>query len=425
MNTAQVPDGQLQFDSIYVVTIHESDIGKACEPTISIHPDDTDKIVAGSVLNNVYKSTDAGKTWTIDKLVSKYGVYGDPVIRHTMDGGVLYAHLSNPSGKAYSSQEFLDRIVVQKSTDDGLTWSEGSFPLANKNKDHDKHWLAVDPTSGVILMSWTEFDKYGSKDKECHSRILFSVSSDHGVSWSDAISISETEGDCLDDDNTTEGAFPAIGIDGTYYVVWGYNNRLFFDKSKDKGRTWLINDKIVADQPGGWAINIPGIGRCNGMPVIKCDHSQSKNRGNLYISWADQRSGEGDTDIWLISSADQGKSWKKPVRVNNDAPGRHQFFAAMDVDQTTGYIYFVFYDRRHHADNHTDVYIAYSTDGGKTFENKKISEKPFLHEPYVFFGDYNDISAHNGRIRPIWTRQDKSKLSVQTAIIDVKKSGKR
>ena len=36
----------------------------------------------------------------------------------------------------------------------------------------------------------------------------------------------------------------------------------------------------------------------------------------------------------------------------------------------------------------------------------------------MFFGDYNNITAHNGVIRPIWTRLHEGDLSVWTAIIN-------
>ncbi|MGB4840744.1 MAG: sialidase family protein [Saprospiraceae bacterium] len=414
-------DVVLMFDSIYEVIIHESSVNRPCEPSISICPDNTDHIVAGSVLNNVYISDDGGKTWISDKMKSAYGVYGDPVVRYVNGHRILYTHLSDPAGKPYNSIEFLDRIVVQASDDNGRTWNDGSSPLADMSKDHDKPWVATRPGTKLVLMSWTEFDKYASEESGDVSKILFSASADEGTTWSEAITISEFSGDCLDNDKTTEGAYPAIGVDGTYYVVWGYDSKLYLDISKDSGKIWLDNDKVVADQIGGWAIDIPGIGRCNGMPSIKCDHSANKYRGNLYISWSDQRNGLNDTDVWLISSSDKGLTWTTPVRVNTDGTGKHQFFSAMDVDQSTGYIYFVFYDRRDYSDNRTDVYLAYSLDGGKTFENKKISQYSFLPEPSLFFGDYNDISASNGKIRPIWTHQDKTKLSVRTAIIDIKK----
>jgi hypothetical protein len=91
----------------------------------------------------------------------------------------------------------------------------------------------------------------------------------------------------------------------------------------------------------------------------------------------------------------------------------------MTIDQTTGEIIIVFYDRRNYNDNNTDVYIARSTDGGETFDNIKISESPFLPSSNVFFGDYTNITAFDGKIRPIWVRADGASMSVWTAIIDV------
>ncbi|MFT6719038.1 MAG: hypothetical protein ACJAY8_001437, partial [Sphingobacteriales bacterium] len=82
--------------------------------------------------------------------------------------------------------------------------------------------------------------------------------------------------------------------------------------------------------------------------------------------------------------------------------------------------YLVYYDRRNYADLNTDVVLAWSRDGGITFEEKVISESPFSPTDEVFFGDYNNISAHNGLIRPIWTRLEKDTLSILTAIINLK-----
>ena len=90
----------------------------------------------------------------------------------------------------------------------------------------------------------------------------------------------------------------------------------------------------------------------------------------------------------------------------------------MAIDQVTGYLWFVFYDRRNYNDENTDVYMAVSTDGGETFINFKVSEEPFLPWSNVFFGDYNNVSAHNNVIRPIWTRLQDGDLSVWTAIVD-------
>lgn len=171
--------------------------------------------------------------------------------------------------------------------------------------------------------------------------------------------------------------------------------------------------------PGGWDYEIPGISRCNGLPVTKCDLSGGPHHGTIYVNWTDQRNGSGDTDVWLAKSTDGGFTWTAPIRVNDDAPGKHQFFTWMDVDQVTGWLWFVFYDRRNYNDNRTDVYLAVSMDGGETFINRKISESPFLPNSGIFFGDYTNISVHNNIVRPIWTRLHGGQLSVWTDITPV------
>jgi len=388
-----------------------------CEPSICINNNDPNNIVAGAILDKVYVSNDGGLTWSIDQLKSSYGVYGDPVVRADYKGNFYYAHLSNPKGKAYSDPEFLDRIVIQKSTDKGQTWTDGSFTLPRTPKDQDKQWLAIDPKDNNIYVTWTEFDLYNSKDENDHSRILFSKSVDEGESWTYPIAISQFEGNCLDDDQTTEGAVPCVGPNGEIFVSWSYDNKIYFDRSYDKGITWMDEDKVVTDQPGGWTFDIPGLSRCNGMPITEVDRSNGLNKGNIYVNWGDQRNGENDTDIWIATSTDDGDNWSKPIRVNDDLPGKHQFLSWMDIDQSNGNIYVVYYDRRHHDDTTTDVYLAYSDDGAKSFKNIKINSESFKPNPFLFFGDYNDISVYNGRVRPIWTQMHENKLSVWTALI--------
>ncbi|MCB0572514.1 MAG: exo-alpha-sialidase [Phaeodactylibacter sp.] len=409
-------------DKIPNILIGSSDLGFGpCEPTIAINPKNTNQVVAGAVLDRVYYSQDGGKTWKEQQLRSPYGVYGDPVVLADNNGNFFYAHLADPSGSGRLNKSWLDRIVIQKSTDGGITWDGNAFTGNRPPADQDKHWLAAAPDNGHLYVTWTEFDKYGSHKAEDHSRILFSRSTDGGLTWSEAFPINQQEGGCIDDDNTTEGATPAVGPNGELYVSWAYGEQIYFDRSLDDGDTWLDEDITVVDQPGGWNFDIPGISRCNGMPFTEADRSNGPYRGSIYINWSDQRNGPADTDVWLAYSRDGGEHWSAPVRVNNDPAGRQQFFTAMALDQSTGYIYIVFYDRRAYDDNRTDVYLAFSTDGGQSFTNRRISESPFTPTTDVFFGDYNDISAENGHVRPIWTRLENGKLSVWTAIVEVKR----
>jgi BNR/Asp-box repeat len=419
--TKKVTTPNPSFTNVQIATGSGFNSTGPCEPTICINPVNAENIAAGAILDAYYWSEDGGRTWKNEQLKSRLGVFGDPVLVADAKGHFYYAHLSDPEGKQWQSKKLLDRIVIQKSTDGGKTYSEGTYCGENHPKDQDKHWLCVDPKSGTIYCTWTEFDEYNNADTtKFKSRILFSKSTDGGQTWSPSVKINQYDGDCLDDDKTTEGAVPTVGPNGELYVAWAWNNKIWFDYSMDGGTTWLAKDILVAEQPGGWTYDVFGISRCNGLPVLDCDRSNGPHRGTLYVNWSDQRNGDTDTDIWVSRSTDGGKTWTKALRVNDDPAGKDQFLTWLTVDQVTGHLYSVFYDRRAYADNRTDVYLAVSRNGGTSFENMKISESPFDPVKYVFFGDYNHISAHNGRVRPIWTRLDNKVLSVWTALIDFK-----
>ena len=159
---------------------------------------------------------------------------------------------------------------------------------------------------------------------------------------------------------------------------------MYFNFSLDDGVTWLDQEIEIGNQIEGWALDIPGIYRCNGMPVTICDISDSPYKGTIYVNWADQRNGKTNTDIWLKKSSDGGKTWSNDIRVNSDNSKRHQFLTWMTIDQSTGYLYVVYYDRRAHDDNQTDVYLSVSKDGGESFKDYKISEHSFLPNPEMF-----------------------------------------
>jgi hypothetical protein len=383
------------------------------EPSIFIDQNNTNYIIAATNVDKYFYSYDGGLNWEDGILTSPYGVFGDPCVIVDTAGCFYFFHLSDPP-----SGNWIDRIVCQKSTDYGKTWNQGSYIGLNGDKAQDKHWAVVNRQNNDIYVTWTQFDEYGSADPYDSSIIRFSKSTDGGISWSEPVRLSEKAGDCLDGDNTTEGAIPAVGPNGEIYVAWAMGETVIFDRSLDSGETWLDHDILVSDMPGGWDIDIPGISRCNGMPVTVCDLSEGPYRGTVYINWADIRNGAEDTDIWLAKSTDGGSTWSAPQRINDDPPGKQQFFTWMTIDQTNGYLYFVFYDRRNYNDNLTDVYMAVSRDGGETFINFMISESPFMPVTSVFFGDYNNISAHNNIIRPVWTRYQTGQLSVWTALVN-------
>ena len=399
------------------------------EPAIAVDPKNPLRIVAGSNQDNVYTSQDGGRTWQENYLTSPFNVRGDPVTVVDTTGAFYFFHLSDSiNGHGY----FLDRIVAQRLDANASAWTTGVGIGYNPPKaGQDKPWATVDLRTNAIYLTWTRFDVYGSTSPTDSSNILFSKSTDRGETWTAPLRLNQVAGNAADQGFTVEGATPAVGPNGEIYVSWMGPQGLTFDRSLDNGQTWLSQDVVADSMSAGWDLTIPGLIRANGFPITAADASNGAYRGTVYICWSDQRSGPTDTDIWLRKSTDGGLTWSSRKRVNDDPPGRHQFFPSMSVDPATGYIWLAFYDRREHpaSDSVTDVYLACSKDGGTTFVNFRISAAPFKTWPNwdAFLGDYMNISAVKGVVRPIWIRPDSVsgfiQRSVWTALVDTSKIG--
>ncbi len=343
--------------------------------SIVINPSNSSQIAAGSNVNYYYFSTDLGHSWQANALNPTFGDGGDPSLTSDSKGNFYYAHLSSEvNGVGYNQ----DRIVIQKSTDGGKTYSPGTFTGHDRSpKQQFKEWITCDNSSSTpykdnLYLSWTEFDSYQSHFPQFDStRILFSGSTDAGETWSDAVTVSDKEGDTIDSTNSVNGSRCITGPNGEIYVTWEGPDGLLFDKSTDGGKSFT-KDKLLEQLVPGWRFDIKGIYRANGFATPLCDNGNSKHRGNLYVLFSDKRNGPDDCDIFLLRSTNGGDSWSSPVRVNDDTSHLEQFFPSAAIDETTGFIYAVFYDRRDHkGTNLTEVYLARSIDGGRVF---KISD---------------------------------------------------
>jgi len=246
-------------------------------------------------------------------------------------------------------------------------------------------------------------------------RILFSKSTDTGQTWSAPIRISSGTGNQSPWPDGNIGAIPAVGPNGEVYVCWSARS-IRINKSTDAGNTWLPDPIYVDTILPGWRYDsIVGVNREQAFPALACDISGGIYNGNIYICWADQRNGLSNTDVFMSSSSDGGITWNT-IRVNNDLTTSHQFMPWLCIDQSTGFIYVVYYDRSNYADQTTDVYLSWSTNGGTSFSSTKITALSFF--PPNMHGDYIGIAACNNVIHPIWSQQDNSVHSIWTAYID-------
>lgn len=380
-----------------------------CEPSIAIDPSAPNIVYAAAVLDEFYQSADSGKTWTASTMESPYGVWGDPCLVVDTTGRVYYFHLSDIDGTNWRSKNMLDRIVCQTKENYDAPFTEGSFTTPN-GKKQDKEWAAVNPANGNVAMSWTQFDAYNDASPKCKSQILFVESADGGSSWSQPLSISEIRGDCLDDDETTEGAVPAYGINGSLHVCFSHEGNIYVvNKIED---TW--ETVKVAQQDAGWAQSYKGFSRANGMPVLVTDHCKtSPNYGRLYLLWGDQNTETGG-EIYLCYSDDNGQNWSTPESIVAAKDNSDQFLPWLAVDPTSGYLYAVYYDREGLQGVSTNTTMAISRDGGQTWEHIQLNEKAFHPTDRTFMGDYNNISAFGGVVRPIWTEYESGVKSIWT-----------
>ncbi len=407
---------QVSYENVRIPLAKSNYSYSGCEPSIAIDELNPERLVAGSILDGYHYSTDGGKSWKSKQLKSKFGVFGDPVMKIDSKGRIYYFHLAS-----YKKTSHLDRIICQFSDKIDGSFSKGSFPLPNGSKVQDKHWITIHPETNHLFMTWTQFDAYDSSNPKDSSFIMFSKSMDQGVTWSVPKRISKYGGDCLDGDNTVEGAVPAFGKDNTLVVTWTGPRGLMMQRSLDEGKTWLPEERKIIDHPGGWDIKVPGFYRANGLPFLVSDQSGGTRNGTLYLNWADQRNGENDTDVFLMFSTDNGEHWQGPIQVNKETRETHQFLTCLTVDQSNGDLHFVYYDRSKYEPGSlkTDVIWNVSKDGGITFKENTISASPFQPQGTKFFGDYLGIAAHNGTVRPIWPRMDQGRITLWTALINL------
>jgi hypothetical protein len=391
------------------------------EEWIAMNPKNLNQIVTGTHLSigntqsnmGYFYSSNGGFNWSGGTLLSTLSQPGtDPVILADTSGNFYYICIANwgvppPNG---------DKMLCIKSTNGGVNWNNGTAFALLYPKFDDMPMGCVDFSHSQygnnIYVTWTLLDSLYSSDPTDSSYVYLCRSTDQGISFSSPVRVSKIAGRAYWDNSTPEGPVPCTGTNGEVYVCYPYNEQVLFNRSTDGGNTWLSNEVVASNQPGGWT--------WHHSPVIACDLSNSQYSGTIYICFSDLRNGSNDRDIWLIKSTNRGNSWSNPLRVNNDSPGHMQELPWICVDRVTGYVWIVFYDSRNYSNGAVyDVYVARSTNGGTSFQNVKVSNANSSTMTQFWLGDYIGITAHNNKVRPVWTTSTGWGISnLWTAIID-------
>ena len=396
------------------------------EPAIAVNPKDPRQLVAAwQVPASIAYSKDGGQTWTVAEGTAPkdYRVSGDVSLAYDSSGHAILCYIAFDklgTTNYWAQGATRNGIFIRRSLDGGQTWEpEAITVIAHESTPEipfeDKPWVVADtggPHAGNLYIGWTEFTLAASD-------LLFSRSTDGGKTWSKPIKLNSVSGLPRDDNGALEGFHGVVGPDGTLYTIWEDRDGIMMAVSRDGGASFSKERRIVPAGPGYFGIT--GVARSNGFPQIGMDPrttgaKSSKRGGHLYVAWSDYTN--GDVDAFVSSSADYGKTWSTPVRVNSDPihNGKDQFFQWMAVDPTSGAVNLVFYDRR--IDNQkTTVTLARSTDGGRTFQNYNWDPEAFIAEG-DFLGDYLAITALGNKVFGAWahqtTEESKNELGKRT-----------
>ena len=394
--------------------------GYFTEPAIALNTKDPQQVVAVFQDNaHAAYSTDAGKHWQLASGVesTKYRVSGDVSVAFDPKGHAIICYMAFDKLGTYNywgHNSSRNGLYIRRSLDGGKTWEANDIAIIEHSSSEqtipweDKPYIVADNSggahSGNLYVGWT---RWTLED----SQILFSRSTDGGLTWSKPIEIDKHRGLPRDDNGAVEGFDGVVAPDGTLYVVWNDGDHLMLTISRDGGQSFEEPRSIIQTAP--IMFKVQDVARANGFPQIAL--APNGKTGKVYVTWSDYRN--GDVDVFCATSDDGGRNWSPATRVNDDTVhnGFDQFFQWLAVDPVTGNAYVLFYDRRNSQNNREQsITVARTSDGGRTFKNYAWTSETFA-ENDGFLGDYTSIAAFNDRVYGTWTWRPKPAPSPSTS----------
>jgi hypothetical protein len=231
-------------------------------------------------------------------------------------------------------------LAVVTSSDGGASWTKTNPTVLNSNgkQFEDKPWIAsgVDPVTltSNLYVAWT-------RDKGFNQLIMFSRSTDHGVTWSTPVSINTG----ISSFERVLYAFPAVATNGTLYVIWYDYARqsIFMNKSTDGGVNWRTSNlSVAATHFTGFSVDIG----CNGTRSMTAAPQMAIGAdGAIYVVFADvsNTGGPAILQIYIVKSSDGGSIWSTPQLVSGT--GLQQYNPAISID-ASGNVRVSYLDRR-------------------------------------------------------------------------------
>ena len=367
---------------------------RQAEEGIAVNPIDPQNLIAGQNDSRIGfnhcgidYSFNGGRTWgdqlppfwqRLNANPAAHTIMGGPAAFRTYDAGSDPALAFDSQGRAFFSCVVFDvadnanGILVASSPAgaggsffNNVPSGGSSYVVVEDNNNaivHDKEFITADsfassPFKDNVYVTWTVFNFSCGSDGSsyCSSKIYFSRSTNHAVTWSKPVAISGAApglcffGNVFDPSQTAstcdfdQGSDPVVRPNGDIVVVFRSNNTAPSNPnsqqlavvSKDGGATWSkpvkVGDDVTVGNPRcnfgrGPEECIPGVFiRTNDFPRI----AVNRGSGNVYATWQDYRTAE--FDIQLSTSTDGGHTWTESKSPVNPDTGKDHYFAAIGV----------------------------------------------------------------------------------------------
>ena len=281
----------------------------------------------GSTDIGFVRSGDGGATWDAPGFLpgmtfssgdssSPYERVSDPSVAYDAAHGVWLI-----SSVPLLPNTSVPTVFVNRSTDDGRTWSSPISipPPVSNSVDLDKNWTVCDNNASSPFRGhcYTELDNFGDGDLE-----LMSTSTDGGLTWSTPI---RTDGN-----DKGLGGQPLVQPNGSVIVPFeSLNGTITAFHSDNGGASWSRGFKVAG-------IRFHRV--AGGLRTSPLPSAEIGGDGKVYVAWEDCRFRKGCTsnDIVFSTSTD-GVDWTDPARVPIDdvTSSVDHFIPGLAVDPTT------------------------------------------------------------------------------------------